>query len=249
MRRSSLALALTLLASVAHAKPPPADRDDDGIADDVDRCPSDAEDKNDFEDDDGCPDAARLQERKAQESSAREHEQHEAERVGDVCMQLAQRRETSARGGYTSYDSAIDAWHACEATHPDAHRAALITIAITKLQVDRDVLAKRRIADDVAHRHALADDYAAKARVQYALGTTFGILAVGTIATALGFGLGQPLGRGEISNTIVGSVFLGFGILFGIQTYLRLDQAGIDAQSAKSIRPVALAPSGLVISF
>jgi len=33
-----------------------ADRDGDGIADDIDRCPADAEDKNGIEDDDGCPD-------------------------------------------------------------------------------------------------------------------------------------------------------------------------------------------------
>lgn len=34
----------------------PADRDGDGILDDVDGCPDDPEDKDGFEDDDGCPD-------------------------------------------------------------------------------------------------------------------------------------------------------------------------------------------------
>ena len=32
------------------------DRDDDGILDDVDKCPTEPEDKDGFEDDDGCPD-------------------------------------------------------------------------------------------------------------------------------------------------------------------------------------------------
>ena len=36
--------------------PAPADRDGDGIADDVDKCPDRPEDKDDFEDADGCPD-------------------------------------------------------------------------------------------------------------------------------------------------------------------------------------------------
>jgi OOP family OmpA-OmpF porin len=36
--------------------PKPGDRDHDGIADDVDKCPVEAEDKDDFEDVDGCPD-------------------------------------------------------------------------------------------------------------------------------------------------------------------------------------------------
>ena len=37
-------------------EPTTGDRDGDGIADDVDRCPDDPEDKDGFEDDDGCPD-------------------------------------------------------------------------------------------------------------------------------------------------------------------------------------------------
>ena len=32
------------------------DRDSDGIADDLDKCPDDPEDRDGFEDDDGCPD-------------------------------------------------------------------------------------------------------------------------------------------------------------------------------------------------
>jgi OOP family OmpA-OmpF porin len=36
--------------------PPPADRDGDGIPDDVDQCPDRAEDKDGFQDADGCPD-------------------------------------------------------------------------------------------------------------------------------------------------------------------------------------------------
>jgi outer membrane protein OmpA-like peptidoglycan-associated protein len=36
--------------------PPPADRDQDGIPDDVDECPDEPEDKDGFEDQDGCPD-------------------------------------------------------------------------------------------------------------------------------------------------------------------------------------------------
>jgi outer membrane protein OmpA-like peptidoglycan-associated protein len=34
----------------------PADRDGDGITDDIDKCPNDPEDKDGFEDEDGCPD-------------------------------------------------------------------------------------------------------------------------------------------------------------------------------------------------
>lgn len=249
MRRNSIvALALVLLAGVAHAEKPTADRDGDGIADDVDKCPSDAEDINQFEDEDGCPDAERLSEHNARLVLERERERTESERSIAACVERAQRREDSARGGYTSYDSAIDAWLACEVPAHD-RRAERVQRAMGTLRRDRDANAQKRSADEIAHRNAMADDYAAKARVQVALGTTFGILAVGTTAAALGFGLGQPLGRGEISNTIVGSVFLGFGILFGIQTYLRFDQAQTHTQSAKSIRPIALAPSGLVISF
>jgi OmpA-OmpF porin, OOP family len=37
-------------------KPGPADRDGDGILDNVDECPRDPEDKDGFEDEDGCPD-------------------------------------------------------------------------------------------------------------------------------------------------------------------------------------------------
>ena len=37
-------------------EPGPADRDGDGILDNVDECPRDPEDKDGFEDDDGCPD-------------------------------------------------------------------------------------------------------------------------------------------------------------------------------------------------
>jgi outer membrane protein OmpA-like peptidoglycan-associated protein len=37
-------------------KPPPSDRDGDGLADDVDRCPDQAEDRDGFQDEDGCPD-------------------------------------------------------------------------------------------------------------------------------------------------------------------------------------------------
>ena len=33
-----------------------ADRDGDGIVDDMDKCPDDPEDRDGFEDDDGCPD-------------------------------------------------------------------------------------------------------------------------------------------------------------------------------------------------
>jgi outer membrane protein OmpA-like peptidoglycan-associated protein len=40
----------------ASASTPPQDRDGDGIADDVDKCPDDPEDKDGFEDEDGCPD-------------------------------------------------------------------------------------------------------------------------------------------------------------------------------------------------
>jgi OOP family OmpA-OmpF porin len=44
-----------LTPAAAPSRPPP-DADDDGIADDVDRCPAEAEVFNKFEDEDGCPD-------------------------------------------------------------------------------------------------------------------------------------------------------------------------------------------------
>lgn len=234
-----------LVASSAHAQT--ADRDGDGIPDATDRCPSDAEDVNQFEDDDGCPDEPRYQQRLRDQHDASLEEQRQEQRRHDTCFATAAQRETSARGGYTSYDSAIEAWQAC--VGHGAPRDAEAQKAIERLSADRDGLATKRVADDIAKRHALADDYAAKSRVQYALGTTLGILAVGCTATALGFGLGQPLGRGEISNTVVGSIFLGFGIIFGVETYLRFDQAQIHGKSAKSIRPVSVAPPGLVIRF
>jgi outer membrane protein OmpA-like peptidoglycan-associated protein len=36
--------------------PPPKDKDNDGLNDDVDKCPNEPEDKDGFEDNDGCPD-------------------------------------------------------------------------------------------------------------------------------------------------------------------------------------------------
>jgi hypothetical protein len=38
-------------------QPAGADRDGDGVRDDVDRCPDDPEDRDGFEDEDGCPEA------------------------------------------------------------------------------------------------------------------------------------------------------------------------------------------------
>jgi outer membrane protein OmpA-like peptidoglycan-associated protein len=52
-------LSLGYVEPVAGAEPeppPPADRDEDGIADDVDRCADEPEDLDDYEDEDGCPD-------------------------------------------------------------------------------------------------------------------------------------------------------------------------------------------------
>ena len=45
-------------AAPAHARPPAADADGDGIADRDDRCPDAPETRNGYQDDDGCPDLA-----------------------------------------------------------------------------------------------------------------------------------------------------------------------------------------------
>ncbi len=238
---------LFVVSFATTARAETADRDGDGIHDATDRCPSDAEDVNRFEDDDGCPDEARYQRHLRDQRDAADEEQRRDQRRHEACFAAAAQREASARSGYTSYDSALDAWRTC--VGHGAPREAEARKAIDTLTADRDGLARQSVADEIAKRHALADDYAAQSRVQYALGSTLGILAAGSTATALGFGLGQPLGRGEISNTIVGSIFLGFGIIFGVETYLRFDQALIHAKSAKSIRPVSLAPAGFVIRF
>jgi len=53
---STAAKVVAQLGFTPSAPPPARDGDGDGLADDVDRCPSNPEDPDGFEDDDGCPD-------------------------------------------------------------------------------------------------------------------------------------------------------------------------------------------------
>ena len=48
--------AYRFIASLGYLQPATRDRDDDGVVDAADRCPSDPEDRDGFEDADGCPD-------------------------------------------------------------------------------------------------------------------------------------------------------------------------------------------------
>lgn len=227
----------------------PPDRDGDGIADDLDKCPSDAEDQNGFEDQDGCPDEPRrARDAAAREAaSTRESSEHEA-RVA-ACFDSVEQRQHSARGGFTSQDSVIEAMRGCIAQYPASARAASARAQLSALEAERDGKTRQHQEAERARREALADDYAQKARFQTALGASFAVVAAGASAATATFLIAQPLGKDDVANTVVGSVCLGFAVIFGVESYLRFVQASVHAKSAKSIRPVALGPSGLSVQF
>lgn len=165
------------------------------------------------------------------------------------CFDSADQRARSAREGFTSFESALEAQRACIARHPDAPRVVGARTTLATLESERNARARARAQAQRSYRLALADDYRDKANLQYALGASFAIVAAGAAAGAATFVLAQPLGKDDIKNTIGGSICLGFAIIFGVETYLRFDQGITHAKSAKNIRPLAFTPSGVALRF
>lgn len=226
-----------------------ADRDGDGIPNGTDRCPSEAEDPNGFQDDDGCPDEPLRARDAAARADLAAYEAAAQARLVNGCFDSADLRIKSAREGFTSFDSAIEAEQRCIDKYPDSTRAIAAHGTLVTLQYERDDKIRARAKQERARRTALADDYLSKARFQYTLGTTFAVIAAANGIAAATFVIAQPLGKDDVANTVVGSICLGFAVIFGVETYLRFDQGSTHAKSAKSIRPLAATPSGFVLRF
>ena len=227
----------------------PKDRDGDGIANAVDACPGEAEDRNGFQDDDGCPDEPLRLRHEAERAAETTREADAESRRIDACFDSADQRSKSAREGFTSVDSALEAQRACIQRDPRSARALAARPVLAELEATRVRQAEKRAHDERARRLALSEDYRSKASLQYALGTSFAIIAGGATAGGLGFLLGQPFGKDDVKNTVGASICLGFVIMFGVETYLRFDQGLTHSHSARTIRPVALTADGFALSF